>query len=150
MDDWGKWGLNSSRPLERCRQHPGGGVKTIKKIMINPNTLLGRFFFQKTDNGNLIGEYSNNLGTGVSTESADWIKGCEDKECANCKYHGTYHSSWLEGREPQFAELKISQKPGDPKLFKLEWREDKNPNPIYVGEGMLCDGILIGDYHDTN
>jgi hypothetical protein len=116
--------------------------------MINQNTLLGRFFFKETDNGNLIGELSNYPGPEISTESADWIKGCDDK-CANCRYHGTYHSTWLDDDGPQYAELKIfkNKKTGANKLFTLEWR-DKNGKLIYEGEGMLCDGILIGDYHD--
>jgi len=116
----------------------------------NQQQLLGRFFFKKTDNGNLIGEFSNNLDAIIHTESADLIKGCEEKdnECVYCHYHGTYNSTWQEGGEPHFKELKISKntgKFGSNKLFSLEW-SDKNV-PVYVGEGMLCDGILIGDYH---
>ena len=113
--------------------------------------LIGRFFFQKTDNGNLIGEFSNNSDT-LSTESSDWKKGCENKECANCKWHGTYHSSWQEECEALFAELKISPKKGSAKLFSLEWCRNNNNTSsthkelIFVGEGMLCSGLLIGDY----
>jgi hypothetical protein len=107
--------------------------------------LIGRFFFQKTDNGNLIGEFSCNPGTGVSTESSDFILPCEDKECANCKYHGTYHSSWQEDGDPLFAELKIFRKRGSANLFSLEWYRDTIL--IFVGEGMLFSGNLIGDYH---
>ena len=106
------------------------------------NTLLGRFFFKKTDNGNLIGEFSNYQDPRIYAESADLIEGCDD-----CSFLGKYHSSWLDDSKPQFAELKIYRKVGACKIFTLEWREKMNPNPIYVGEGMLCDGILVGDYH---
>lgn len=108
--------------------------------------LIGRFFFRKTDNGNLIGEFSNNLDAGIYTESADRIKGCEDKECANCRYHGTYSSTWQENGVPFFADLTISKNTRNNKLFSLKWIV-KNGSTNYTGEGMLCDDILIGDYH---
>jgi hypothetical protein len=74
-------------------------------------------------------------------------KGCKNKKCANYCYHGTYLSTWQEHGVPLFAELKISPKIGADKLFTLKWR--RNNVVIFEGEGMLCDGILIVDYHDT-
>ena len=121
--------------------------------------LNGRFFFQKTDNGNLIGEFSNNLDPNISTESADCKKGCENKECVDCKWHGTYHTSWQEECDALFAELKIFHKKGSAKLFSLAWCRNNIPpnnippiqkNLIFVGEGMLCNGMLIGDYRPPN
>jgi hypothetical protein len=128
--------------------------KKINKNKIMAKKVNGRFYFKKTDNGNLIGEFSNNQDDNIYTESADLIKSCANKECANCKYHGTYHSSWQEECEALFAELEISPKKGSAQLFTLEWfrkdSSDSHKELIFVGEGMLCDGILFGDYHGVN
>lgn len=107
--------------------------------------LGGRFFFKLTDNRNLIGEFSNNLDANISTESADIKESCGDKACANCKFHGTYYSTWRENREPIFAELKITPKTGAANQFTLKWYHEDGGR-YFKGEGMLCDGILIGDY----
>ena len=112
--------------------------------MAKQKKLEGRFFFKETDNGNLIGEYSNNYGIEISTESSDLIAGCD-----NDSFLGTYHSTWLEDEGPEFAELTIS-KIKRTKLFTLEWckiNDDKSHKIlIFVGGAMLCDGILIGNY----
>jgi hypothetical protein len=106
--------------------------------------LIGRFYFKKTSNGNLIGEFSNNLsGNIISTESADFIKKVEG---ADGDYFGEYNSTWQENGNPLFANLKISPKAGNDKLFTLNW--SRNGKRVFVGEGMLCDDILIGDYQD--
>ena len=139
--------------MERRLQHFCGGVKTINRSKIMPK-LIGRFFFKKTDNGNLIGEFSNNPGSGISTESADLIpdsailkENADLKEgYANGGFVGEYNSTWQEDGKPHFAKLKIFIKTGSHKLFTLEWHRGKQL--IFEGEGMLCDGILIGDYHD--
>jgi len=141
--------------MERVRKNFGDGVNNNKqqnKIMAD---LIGRFFFKKTDNGNLIGEFSNNQdtasskpGTGISTESADRIYGCEERECVNFSYHGTYRSTWQDEEGSHLAKLKITPKKTRPKTqYSLEWCEGKDLTDLtFVGEGMLCDGMLIGDY----
>ena len=110
--------------------------------MQNQNKVVGRFFFKRTDNENLIGEFSNNCGKKISTESADLME-----DHPHDGFIGTYHSTWQEGGEALFAELKISSKGGSNKLFRLEWRRDGNL--IFEGEGMRMDGVLIGDYHQS-
>jgi len=100
--------------------------------------IIGRFYFKQTTNGNLIGEFSNNHSTGISTES------CELRERKG-DYLGDYESTWQENGKPILAQLTISPKPNG--LFILEWR--KGPMCIFKGEGMLCDDILIGDYHSV-
>ena len=110
--------------------------------MANQNKIAGRFFFKKTDNGNLIGEFSNNdPSSKISTESADL-----QPEIHNSGFIGTFHSTWQEAGKPFFAVLTISQKTNS-KLFTLEW--NRNNEPIFKGEGMLVDGVLIGDYHQV-
>lgn len=106
------------------------------------NNLIGRFYLKRTGNGNLIGEFSNNQSRNeIKTESADLIKS------ADGNYYGEYYSTWQENGESLFANLKISPKEGNNKLFTLNW--SRNGEPVFVGEGMLCDDILIGDYQDV-
>jgi len=96
----------------------------------------GRFYFKKTSNGNLVGEWSNSLETQTFSESADLV------EPGAGTYLGDYASTWQENKNPIFATLTIRRKRLGP-LFTLEWRGTSN----FDGEGMLCDDILIGDYH---
>ncbi len=103
--------------------------------------LIGRFYFKLTSNGNLIGEFSNNFSTGISTESAD-----STNILGN--YLGVYNSTWQEDGNAHFANLTISQKNATGNtIFTLEWRE--NNNLTFIGEGMLCDNILIGNYQSV-
>jgi hypothetical protein len=105
-------------------------------------TIFGRFYFKRTTNKNLVGEFSNNKsGNAISTESADLIEGTNDN------YFGKYNSTWQENGKPLFAILTISPKNSNPKLFLLDW--SRNGKSIFLGEGMLCDDILIGNYWDV-
>lgn len=108
--------------------------------------LTGRFFFKLTDSKNLIGEFSNKDCKRNYTESADLRSGKPDDGI----FIGTYYSTWHEEKDGKaiLAELKIEQKYGN--IFTLTWSivQDGKPaaRPTFHGEGMLCDGILIGDY----
>jgi hypothetical protein len=97
----------------------------------------GRFYFKRTRNGNLIGEFSNDAGTDVFSESADLIT--QDTG----GYLGTYRSTWREKSTAFFAELTISPQG---RLFRLEWHDGVIK---FKGEGMLCDDILVGDYQSA-
>jgi hypothetical protein len=100
--------------------------------------LMGRFYFKRTSNGNLIGEFSNNKGETISTESADLIGDGKG-------FCGDYNSTWQEKGEKRFANLNIKYKyDRTTRIFSVEWKE-KN-KLTFKGEGMLCDDILIGDY----
>jgi hypothetical protein len=45
------------------------------------------------------------------------------------------------------AKLKIVEK--SPNIFSLTWEVQNNkPDNKFWGEGMLCDGMLIGDYRN--
>lgn len=128
------------------------------EIMTNQKRFLRRFFYKLTNNGSLFGDFSNNVSADIVSESADRIKGCEDKECNNCRYHGTYISTWRHDNKPEneavIAELKIFRKTGklgSDKLFSLEWHKlHKNNELFFKGEGMLCDDILIGNYYEPD
>ncbi len=103
--------------------------------------IIGRFYFKKTQNNNLIGEFSNNLHNRNYTESADSI-------CATENFIGEYYSTWQDNGKATFAKLKIEYKEGSgTSLFKLEWFSEKEEK-IFEGEGFLCDDMLIGDYRD--
>ena len=103
--------------------------------------LIGRFFFKKTDTGNLIGEWSNNNAPDIYTESSDLQNKGDEKD--KLKFEGTYFSTWQEKGKPKFAELNITHK--DCKYFLLWENEGKK---IFYGEGMLMGGMLIGDYRE--
>ena len=115
--------------------------------------LIGRFYFKQTINGNLIGEFSNyesDEKQKISTESCDLreMESRDLRKSSKDNYVGMYLSTWQEGGTPHFADLTITTKPRNDRLFSLEWR-DKRGTLIFEGEGMLCDDILIGDYHSN-
>jgi len=99
--------------------------------------IAGRFYFKRTSNGNLVGEWSNNAESRAFSESADL------KESVDGQYLGVFDSTWLENQTPILARLTITRKQKSTSLFTLQWRGQSN----FDGEGMLCDDILIGDYH---
>ena len=105
------------------------------------NTINGRFYLKKTRNGNLVGEFSNDHDTKISTES------CDAQGYFDGNYIGKYNSTWQEKGTPLFAELEIVPNTSNEQLFVLEWR--RNGKPIFKGAGMLCDDILIGDYQSV-
>ena len=117
------------------------------------STILGRFYFKLTDNKNLIGEFSNDHKTCKRnyTESADLTH----REQNDGKFIGEYFSTWREQNggklhESVLAKLKIEQKPGCENIFDLKWwrivNEQPEAKPFFCGEGMLCEGMLIGNY----
>jgi hypothetical protein len=132
---------------------------------MNTNKIIGRFYFKLTDSKNLIGEYSNNTSNKNNTESAVLMPKKSDEvqkldECRHPKddkFIGEYFSTWYEEIEHKsvLAVLKIERKPRAENIFSLKWwsiEDDREADkvvvgtPTFWGEGMLCDGILIGDY----
>jgi hypothetical protein len=104
-------------------------------------SVIGRFYFKQTKNGNLIGEFSNNHTNENITECAN-IKSEFDK---NNKFIGNYETVWMESKA-NFLILKIEYKTVNKQIFKLTW---SNSNKIiFYGEGFIVDKILIGDYRD--
>lgn len=104
------------------------------------NLLIGRFYFKKTQTGNLVGEFSHNGSVTNFTESAD-INDYNDA------FTGNYYTTWQENKVSHLADLKIEFKLGtSDRIYKLTWTE--NGNEIFLGEGFLFDDILIGDYRN--
>jgi hypothetical protein len=114
----------------------------MKQINIY-HCLIGRFYFKKTHNGNLIGEFSNNRINIISSESAD-VHGENDSD----DFIGIYNTTWQQDGQPFFAKLTISYKQNtSQRIYTLEWT-DRNSNLIFVGEGFVFEDNLIGDYRD--
>ena len=116
----------------------------LKKLRskMDKEKLIGRFYFKCTNNGNLIGEFSNNISSGIYSESADL--NVTDKKGED-PFIGNYISTWRENGRPKSANLLIEYKlDTNSQIYSLTWKLKGNIN--YFGEGMLCDNILIGDY----
>ena len=120
---------------------------------------IGRFYFKLTDSKNLIGEFSNNHETCKRnyTESADRFpqNANAPRNADDDKFIGEYFTTWHEENhgehEHGLAKLKISRKHDG--IYSLTWwlvQDDGQVAdiPSFRGEGMLCDGILIGDYRN--
>jgi hypothetical protein len=108
--------------------------------------MIGRFYFQKTIAGNLLGEFSNSSSSIqhskliIQTESAELVE-------LHYDFTGIYRSSWNEIDKSIKAEIIISYKLNtNNQIFSLVWLE--NGNKIFWGEGMRCGELLIGDYRD--
>jgi len=107
--------------------------------------LIGRFYFKITPSGNLIGEYShrNPSSQGSFAEAAT-------RSSPGSSWVGDYRTVWCEGpsNSAESAYLKITQSASG--VFSVLWCESLQPNAkvIFDGEAILCDGMLVGDYHD--
>lgn len=114
------------------------------------NRTDGRFYLKLTDSRNLIGEFSNNNCTGNYTEGAD-LEDPKQPKPDDGKFSGHYFTTWHEDHNRHrslLAKLKITRKhPDYPDIFCLVWTDPDSNKVLFKGEGMLCDGILIGDYH---
>lgn len=111
------------------------------------NELLGRFYFRITSNGNLTGEFSNDRNNAVQTESADRFSDRPSDFKSPEAFLGEYHSTWIEGPPdfPMHAILVIAQNKPNPQIFELVWT-GQNRNVIFRGQGMIAEGLLIGNY----
>ena len=114
----------------------------------------GRFYFKLTDSGNLLGEYSNQLMVRNAPECACRVEG----EAGT--FYGAYISTWWEPSlgKPIAARLEIGAKaaianqPPPAGLFDLKWLDYANGtqgSPLFEGEAMLSDGMLIGNYWEV-
>jgi hypothetical protein len=84
------------------------------------NLLIGRFYFKKTENGNLLGEFSHNISLMNYSESAD-------NDDYNEDFIGNYYTTWQENNEPHSAYLKIEFKPlTRNRIYILTWTSNCN------------------------
>ena len=103
--------------------------------------IIGQFYLKKTENGNLVGEFSNNLSDGVYSMSGDLLDEGDG-------FIGTYRVTWREKNEAIFTYLEISYLYDNNKLFKLIWKDNKK-RELFEGEGMLCSDLLLGNYRSA-
>lgn len=109
--------------------------------------IIGRFYFKLTENGNLLGEYSNNKSERCDVEAARRTSEIPvaSESTTGLGFIGEYSSVWTEGENVvEFATLEIKKDLKKPETFSLSWKKDRQSR--FSGQGMLVDGILIGDY----
>lgn len=102
--------------------------------------LIGSFYFKKTNDFNLIGEFANNALDiiRITTESANKSERVDG-------FVGNYLSVWHDATT-HTANLTINFKFADVhNIYALKWEEDGQTT--YEGEGFLLDdNTLIGFY----
>jgi len=83
--------------------------------------IKGEFYFNKTNNGNLLGEYTNNgMDCRYDAECANPI------EKNNNSFFGSYDTVWLEDESKHSAKLKICQKNNKIRVDWLNKNEKHN------------------------
>jgi hypothetical protein len=104
--------------------------------------IKGRFYFKLTDSGNLLGEYSHWAINESRPESA-----LRTSPSASAGFVGSYVTCWYEPKDGTavFAKLTIGNRA--PAIFTVIWEIAGQRK--FEGEGMLCGGVLMGDYHDV-
>jgi len=106
--------------------------------------IIGNFYYKLTSNGNLLGEFTNQLNQDIYSESADLI------QQGSVEFEGDYRSTWFESNDAQLLELRIKAKqPLHFRKYELEWVDEADTNKIiFQGEGFVVDGLLIGYFTD--
>ncbi len=104
----------------------------------------GRFCFIRTQNGNLLGEYSNQLSRFNATECAELRRRDEEEP----PFAGTYRSTWLEDDGPEDMLLTIGPRPSErDSIYKLTW--SRGTEVVFYGEAFVFNDVLIGNYWDA-
>lgn len=97
----------------------------------------GVFYFERTTNSNLLGEFSNNESEIIMTESAIASGGTND-------FEGDYTTSWFDFKV-NGVNMKIKRTGNK---YEITWL-DNDGKPIFKGEGFLAGNKLIGFYKKT-
>lgn len=95
----------------------------------------------------MIGEFSNSGDDRIYAESADRIS----KDGVNGVFAEEYYQTWCNFNDDGSVEgvvAKLTIKEISPNIFSLKWDIRNDANGEFWGEGMLCDGMLIGDYQN--
>ena len=109
-----------------------------------PSVQHGWFYFKQSDSGNLIGEYGHEYSPlGVYTESGEFVKGDQDiLKNPNAK-NAEFESTWMDpNTTPTWGKLEVER---NGRIFKVKW--SYKTGPVFEGKGILCDGVLIGEFH---
>lgn len=100
------------------------------------NNFIGCFYYKRTVNGNLLGEFINSKNPNVIAECAI-IEIIDEKG-----FTGKFLSTWIEGGKKKIFKLEICL---DINKFNLTWKNSKSEIE-FQGIGFLVDDILIGSY----
>ena len=102
-------------------------------------SVRGSFHFRLTNAGNLLGEYFNNYGNIISSESTNRIN-------PGIGFVGQYVTSWIEnGQEAIINNLEI-QPTRNVNMFTLVWT-DLNGKVTFRGKASLSEENIIYGYY---
>lgn len=107
--------------------------------------VFGSFHFRLTDSGNLLGEYFNNHGNIILTESANLINTAR-QENARSIFAGEYITSWLEGNTPTANRIRIERIPNT-NIFNIFWTTIGNRSETFRGKATLLNENIIYGYY---
>ena len=107
----------------------------------------GRFYLTKLSTGDLVGEFSHNRAVTIFQENAVLTT----SPPVQGGFPGTYLSTWdeLDGNGLVHAVLNIEPVEGSLRLFNLSWNDQETRTPMFTGQAMLANGMLIGDYQSA-
>ena len=100
--------------------------------------IIGNFYFQQTENGNLLGEYTNTSIKKIYTEFAIPITNFE------IPFIGKFNSTWFEEDNLLIISSILEIEKISNFKYDLKWKNDNKI--IFIGEGFVKDNMLIGFY----
>lgn len=109
--------------------------------------ILGYFVYRDLGDGCIGSKYSNLRRERTFSESA--TKTLDDAAEPGHAYLGSFAATWIDAVNPVVSEqatLVITRKPNSNSQFVLQWSDPTDGLTVFHGEGMLCDGILVGAY----
>lgn len=105
--------------------------------------LIGRFYFKLTSNGNLVGEYSHR----DPSSQRCYAEAATRTSPGGIGWCGEYRTTWCEGPSFEVVSAWLKIEAVTAQIFVVRWLDGKDQNqPLFYGEAMICDGILMGDY----
>ncbi|MBB4806024.1 hypothetical protein HNP38_001296 [Chryseobacterium defluvii] len=105
--------------------------------------VFGSFHFRLTASRNLIGEYFNNHGNTILTESANFANSLEN---SSSLFEAEYITSWLEGNKPYSYRMRIERIPNT-NAFNVLWTTIRNNTPVFRGKAALLEENTIYGYY---
>lgn len=119
--------------------------------------LLGYFVFQKMGDGCFASKYCHRhllsphpeIMKRLPEDNSDDKKGSLQniQPIERNEFEGRFRTTWIEdlnASKSELATITITAKPNVPGIFLLCWEQDNDP--LFYGEGMIHNEILIGSY----
>lgn len=104
---------------------------------------IGNFYFEQTENLNLLGEYTNTGMRTIDVETANVLEDNED----SLAFSGKYQTVWFDDVKPVNCILDIIAHE-TPNKYKLTWTI--NNRVLFTGEGFVRKGVLMGFYRSVD